>query len=199
MVRRDPSHFYLIRVLVGLGEAVLHLEAKPHLRTGTEGLRKPYRHLRRNSGLGVHQIIESLALDTESLRGLRDRKTQWLDALLPHNLAGMRGVLHTHAIEPPNGSRSNPHPKRGHLPAEDHPPIRPEDHAPKIWMARLDGRRYLAFAAGAARATAFFTAAVLGRTTRLAGASISTTFEIAACSDLNTRSAGCEASIAWNP
>ena len=82
--------------LLALSEVVLHLHAEPYLRAAAEGLGKPYGHFRGDSGLAINKVVEGLVLDAKTLRRIRNGKTERLDALLPDNPAGMRGVLHSH-------------------------------------------------------------------------------------------------------
>lgn len=44
---------------------MLHLRVKPYFRAAAESLGKPYRHLRRDGGLPVRKVIQSLPRDAK--------------------------------------------------------------------------------------------------------------------------------------
>jgi len=56
----NPSDLYLGFVPAGLRQVVGHLQPQPGFRAATKGFVETDRHLRRNTGLAVHQIVERL-------------------------------------------------------------------------------------------------------------------------------------------
>ena len=107
MARGNPLNLDVVGVFVGLGEVVLHLQAQPYVGAATEGIGKPYRHFRRDSGLAVHKVVEGLALDAKTFRRFRNGEAERLDALLPDTPAGMGGVFMVIASTVPGLSRKS--------------------------------------------------------------------------------------------
>jgi hypothetical protein len=93
-------------VFSALAKVVLHLKAQPDLRAAAEGLGKTYGHLRGNSRAGVDQVVQRLALHAKPGGGFSNGKAQRLDALLPDDPAGVRGVLYLMVIIVPRLSRT---------------------------------------------------------------------------------------------
>jgi hypothetical protein len=61
----DSLDFNPAGVFFCLRQVIFHLHAKPYLRTRAERLQKPDRHFRRDPGLLVHEIVQSLASHSE--------------------------------------------------------------------------------------------------------------------------------------
>lgn len=80
-----------------LGAIIRRLHLDSNVRGAAERLCKPDRHIRRDAGFVVYDVIERLPGDAEDFSALRDGKTQRFQAFKSDNTAGMRGALHRHA------------------------------------------------------------------------------------------------------
>src|SRR5262245_23528622 len=78
-----PRSAYIISVL----------EIQPKLFTGGKEFSQPYRHCCRNGASATQNIVDGGRRDVELLRQCSSRQIEWLEVLLPQNLAGMYSPL----------------------------------------------------------------------------------------------------------
>src|SRR5215469_865849 len=96
----DPFDLNLGFVLAGLCQVISHLQPQPRFRAAAERFVETDRHLRRNTGLAVHKVVERLPCHTQNFRSLGDRQTKGFDAVMPDGKPRMGRVFHPHGWLP---------------------------------------------------------------------------------------------------
>src|SRR5215469_5797864 len=96
----NPFDLNLGFVMAGLRQIVGHLQPQPRFRATTERFVEADRHLRRNTALGVHKVVEGLPCYTQNVRSLTNRQTKGFDAVMPDRKPRMGRVFHPHGLAP---------------------------------------------------------------------------------------------------
>src|SRR6516162_141090 len=96
----NPFDLNLGFVLAGLCQVIGHLQPQPRFRTTAERLVETDRHLRRNTRLAVHKVVERLPFHTKNFCRLGDRQTKRFDTVMPDGKPRMGRVFHPHGLAP---------------------------------------------------------------------------------------------------
>src|SRR5262249_15155416 len=82
--------------LACLREIVGHLQPQPGFCATAERLVEADRHLRRNTGLTVYEVVERLPRHAQNVRCFGNRQIEGFDTVVPDRKPRMRRVFHRH-------------------------------------------------------------------------------------------------------
>src|SRR5215472_2043052 len=96
----NPFHLNLAFMLAGLRQVVGHLQPSPCFSATAKCLVEADRHLRRNTGLAIHKVVERLPRHTQNVCSLSDRQTTGFNAVVPDGKPRVGRVFHPHGLAP---------------------------------------------------------------------------------------------------